>query len=155
MQTKLKRHIPDDVLLKDLPIKPLFLYKKGIAMRRIKKIILIGLGFVSFGVGAVGVVLPVLPTTPFLLVSAYCFAKGSQRVNDWFVGTKLYKNHLDSFVKERSMQLKTKITILAFASALLLIAFFMMSNIYGRICIVVLIVLKYYYFLFRIKTQKP
>lgn len=117
-----------------------------------KKAIFVGLGFVFFALGAVGAVLPILPTTPFLLVAAACFAKGSDRFNRWFLGTKLYQKHLDSFVKNRSMTLKTKITLCAFASVMLMIAFFAMSNWIGRIVILCVIAAKYYYFIFRIKT---
>ena len=60
--------------------------------------------FLSLALGAVGVVLPVLPTTPFLLVASFCFAKGSERFHRWFMGTRLYQNHLDSFVKERAVE---------------------------------------------------
>ncbi|MDO4288572.1 MAG: YbaN family protein [Eubacterium sp.] len=119
------------------------------------KVICIVLGFIFFGLGAVGVVLPVLPTTPFLLLAGFFFAKGSERFNRWFLGTSLYKNHLDSFVKSRSMTLKTKASLLAFASTMLIIAFFMVDIIYVRILIIGLIVFKYYYFAFRIKTIKP
>ena len=119
------------------------------------KILYIALGFIFFALGAVGAFIPVLPTTPFLLAASFFFAKGSQRFNRWFLSTKLYKNHLESFVATRSMTLKTKICLLAFASTMLLIAFFMMSNIYGRIFILCLIAFKYYYFIFRIKTITP
>ncbi|MFV0351768.1 MAG: YbaN family protein [Oscillospiraceae bacterium] len=119
------------------------------------KILYIALGFIFFALGAVGAFIPVLPTTPFLLAASFFFAKGSQRFNRWFLSTKLYKNHLESFVATRSMTLKTKICLLAFASIMLLIAFFMMSNIYGRIFILCLIAFKYYYFIFRIKTITP
>ena len=67
------------------------------------------LGFAAIGLGAVGVVLPVLPTTPFLLLASFCLAKGSEKFHTWFTGTKLYKNHLDEFVQNRSMTLKTKL----------------------------------------------
>lgn len=120
-----------------------------------KKAIFVALGLVFFALGAVGAVLPILPTTPFLLVAAACFAKGSKRFNDWFTGTKLYQDHLDSFVKERAMTLGTKVTLCAFATTMLLIAFFMMNNLPGRITIVCVILFKYYYFIFRIRTIKP
>lgn len=114
--------------------------------------IFIALGFVFMGIGAVGVAFPILPTAPFLLLASICFTKGSKRFRDWFKATKLYKNHLESFEKSRSMTMKTKLFILLPVSAMLLIAFFMMDNIPGRVTLAVLIVIKYYYFIFRIKT---
>ena len=108
--------------------------------------------FVCLGIGAVGVVLPILPTTPLLLLSSFCFAKGSERFHRWFCGTKLYQKHLDSFVKEWAMTLKTKLCILLPASAMLLLAFLMMGNLLGRIFIVCLIIFKYVYFFTKIRT---
>lgn len=110
------------------------------------------LGLLFMGVGCVGIILPILPTTPFLLVALFLFAKSSKRAEAWFMSTKIYQKHIDSFVKERAMTLKSKIILLAFASTMLMIAFFMMDNLYGRITIIVLMFIKYYYFIFRIKT---
>lgn len=118
------------------------------------KIIWITIGFVTMAIGGVGVILPILPTTPFLLVSSFCFAKGSKRFHKWFAGTHLYKKHLDSFVKEKSMTLKTKWCILLPVSFMLVIAMIMMQNIYGRICILILIGCKYIYFFTKIQTKK-
>lgn len=53
------------------------------------------------------------------------------------------------------MTLKTKVSLCAFATTMLLIAFFMMSNLPGRIVVLCVIAFKYYYFIFRIKTIKP
>ncbi|WP_050636427.1 YbaN family protein [Candidatus Stoquefichus sp. SB1] len=116
------------------------------------KYIYMVLGMISFLLGAVGVVLPVLPTTPFLLAAAFCFARSSKRVNDWFLSTKIYQNHLDSFVQNRAMTLKTKICILTFASFMLAFPLFLSQNLYLRIFIVCLYLVKYYYFIFKIKT---
>ena len=110
------------------------------------------IGFLFFGLGAIGVILPVLPTTPFLLVASYCFARGSKRFNDWFLSTKIYQKHLDSFVKERAMTLKTKISLLSFASDMLILAFCLVDVIYARILIIAVMIFKYYYFICRIKT---
>ena len=54
------------------------------------KIMFIILGFFALGLGAVGLVMPILPTIPFLLVSTFCFARSSERLNTWFKETKLY-----------------------------------------------------------------
>ncbi len=118
------------------------------------KLLWLMIGIVSMVLGAIGVVLPVLPTTPFLLLASFCFAKGSDRFHKWFIGTKLYKKHLESFVTSRSMTLKTKLCILLPASAMLILAMLAMSNIYGRGFIVFLIILKYIYFFTRIETVK-
>jgi uncharacterized membrane protein YbaN (DUF454 family) len=118
------------------------------------KLLWLMIGIVSMVLGAIGVVLPVLPTTLFLLLASFCFAKGSDRFHKWFIGTKLYKKHLESFVTSRSMTLKTKLCILLPASAMLILAMLAMSNIYGRVLIVFLIIFKYIYFFTRIETVK-
>lgn len=116
------------------------------------RIVWLLIGFLSMGIGAVGVVLPVLPTTPFLLLASFCLAKGSARFHRWFTGTNLYKKHLESFVENRTMTLKTKFSLLIPASCMLILAFLAMQNVYGRVFIIFLILFKYVYFFTRIRT---
>lgn len=116
------------------------------------RIVWLLLGFLSMGIGAAGVVLPVLPTTPFLLLASFCLAKGSERFHRWFTGTKLYKKHLESFVENRSMTLKTKLGLLIPASCMLILAFLAMQNVYGRGLIICLLFFKYVYFFTKIRT---
>lgn len=120
----------------------------------IKNILFLVLGLLFMGIGAIGVFLPILPTTPFLLLSSYFFMKGSEKFNKWYRNTKLYKKHLESFEKERAMTLKTKISILSFASIMLLFPLIMVDVLPMRIFIVLLYISKYYYFIFRIRTIK-
>lgn len=47
-------------------------------------------GFVAMGLGIIGLVLPLLPTTPFMLLAAACFAKSSPRLHDWLVGHRIF-----------------------------------------------------------------
>lgn len=117
-----------------------------------KKIILVALGFIFLCFGSIGVFLPILPTTPFLLLSAACFAKGSEKFHKWFLGTKLYKRHLDSFIKSRAMPLKTKFFLCSFASVMLILAMLAMDSPHLRIFLLCLMAFKYYYFIFKIKT---
>ena len=110
------------------------------------------LGFIFFGLGVIGVCLPILPTTPFILGALFCFAKGSERMHRWLLSTKLYQKHIKQFNETRSMTLKAKIVILSFASILLAAGFYFSPNVYARIIIAVLICIKYYVFIFKIKT---
>lgn len=123
-------------------------------MKKTVNILWLILGWLSLAIGSIGVVLPVLPTTPFLLVASFSFAKGSDRFHRWFTGTKLYKKHLEDFVTDRAMTLKTKFGILLPASAMLIIAMLLVPSIHFRIFIVCLIIFKYVYFFTKIKTIK-
>ena len=132
--------------LKDCRIKN---KKRG----QIMKIIYIIIGLIATGLGFIGAFLPGLPTVPFLLLASFCFAKGSRRFDRWFKSTKLYKNHLEDFQKNRSMSLKMKITLLLFSSAMMLFPIIKFNNPYVRDTFVLLEVFKYYYFIFKIKTK--
>lgn len=119
---------------------------------KLLKIIYIGLAFLFLGIGFVGVVIPVLPTTPFLLLASFFFAKGSERFNKWFMSTKIYKNHLEEFIATRSMTLKKKLCILLPVSAILITTMILIPNLHARIGISLIIILKYYYFFKHIET---
>ena len=118
------------------------------------RILFICLGFIFVGIGAVGIVVPILPTTPFLLLASFFFAKGSKRFHDWFMSTKLYKKYLESFVKSRAMTLKSKLTILLPVSAMLIVTFIFVNNLHARIALVILFIAKYVYFFTQIRTIK-
>lgn len=116
------------------------------------KVVLIILGFISMGIGIVGIVVPILPTTPFLLLASFFFAKGSKRFRDWFISTKIYKKYLESFVQSKAMTLKNKFTILLPVSCMLIITFIFVNNLYARIVLIILFIGKYLYFFTQIKT---
>ena len=94
----------------------------------IRKIIFIVVGCICLALGTVGVVLPILPTVPFYLATAFCFANSSERLHSWFVNTGLYKKHLQSYVEKRGMLLKTKISIITTVTLLMGFGFFMMAR---------------------------
>ncbi|WP_108669953.1 DUF454 family protein [Peribacillus acanthi] len=121
-------------------------------MNKIIKIIYIIVGFLSIGLGILGIILPVLPTTPFLLLASFCFVKGSERFEKWFKGTSLYKKHLESFVKQKGMTLRQKLSILLFANAMMAIPFIFMDSLGVKILLILIVIYQYYYFFTKIKT---
>lgn len=123
-------------------------------MDGIKKYFYIIVGFLSLGIGMIGIVLPILPTTPFLLLTSFCFVRGSKRFEVWFKGTSIYKKHLENFVTHRAMTLKQKVILLAFADTMMLIPCILVDNTMMRVVIGLLILFKFYYFIFKIKTIK-
>lgn len=68
-----------------------------------KRALYLVLGCFGLGIGAIGVVLPMLPAFPFLMLAACCFAKSSKKLEDWFKGTKLYKENLEDYVSGKGM----------------------------------------------------
>ena len=92
-----------------------------------KKILYIILGCIGVGLGAVGAVVPMLPAFPFLMLTAFCFARSSEKLDRWFKGTKLYKDNLEDYVAGRGMTVKTKVRIMITVTALMSIGFIMMG----------------------------
>lgn len=123
----------------------------------IKRITFVGLGCVSLALAVIGVVLPILPTVPFLALAAFCFAKSSDRLNNWLINTKFYQNNLADFKAGKGMTVKTKVRILATVTLVMaigLIAMLMKGIIVGSIILSVVWSGHIYYFGFKVKTRE-
>ena len=119
----------------------------------IKKMVYIALGCLGVGLGAVGAVVPLLPSFPFLLLAAFCFARSSDRLHSWFINTKLYKKNLESYVAGRGMTKATKLKILTTVTVLMGIGFVMMSAVpVGRIILAAVWVFHVLYFVWGVRT---
>ena len=119
----------------------------------IKKVLYVILGCIGVGMGAVGAVLPLLPSFPFLLLAAFCFARSSEKLNNWFINTRLYKENLESYVQGKGMTRKTKIKIMVTVTILMSIGFIMMDAVpVGRIVLGCVWVFHILYFCLGVKT---
>lgn len=122
---------------------------------KLKKILYVILGCIGATLGALGAVLPLLPAFPFLLLAAFCFARSSEKLHNWFTGTKLYKNNLESYIKGRGMTRKTKIKIMVTVTLLMSMGFVMMDQVpVGRIILACVWIFHILYFMLGVKTLK-
>ena len=118
-----------------------------------KKILYIIIGCIGLGLGTLGTVVPVLPTFPFLMLAAFCFARSSEKLHTWFVGTKLYRDNLADFAAGRGMTKKTKIRIMVTVTLLMSIGFVMMHQVpVGRVVLACVWLFHVLYFCFGVKT---
>lgn len=129
-------------------------------MRKRKSIFIryffISIGCLSFILGTVGIILPILPTVPFYMLTVFCFAKGSEKLERWFKGTDLYKNHLEVFEQKRQMRVDTKLKIISTVTILMAGAIYLMPKglIVGYIIIGLIWFIHVFYFIFSVKTAK-
>ena len=92
-----------------------------------KRILYIILGCVGVGLGAIGAVVPMLPAFPFLMLAAFSFARSSEKLHTWFIGTKLYQDNLADYVAGKGMTVKTKVRIMITVTLLMSVGFIMMG----------------------------
>lgn len=78
----------------------------------LKNILFIIAGILSLSLGVIGSIIPVLPTTPFLVLASFFFIKGSPKIQKWFEATAFYKKHLITLKEKKGLTLKTKLRIL-------------------------------------------
>jgi uncharacterized protein len=76
-------------------------------------------GSLSLGLGALGVVLPVLPTTPFLILAAYCFARSSERAHAWLMNNRVFGPLLRDYLEGRGVSWRIKAGALVFLWAVI------------------------------------
>ena len=116
----------------------------------------ISVGIIGLGLGAVGAVMPMLPAFPFLMLAAYCFGKSSERLDQWFRNTKLYKDNLEDYVSGRGMTRKAKIRVVITVTVLMSIGFLIMFGkgiFIGCAVLSAVWIFHVLYFFFGVKTM--
>jgi uncharacterized protein len=81
---------------------------------KVKRAVYLVVGTVSLGLACVGIVLPLLPTTPFLLLSAACYLKSSKRMHNWLLNHKLFGQYIKNYLEGKGISLRAKAISLAF-----------------------------------------
>lgn len=74
-----------------------------------KRIILISAGCASLSLGLIGVFVPLLPTTPFLLLASACFIRSSERLYTWLIGHRLFGDYIRCYIQYRAISRKARV----------------------------------------------
>jgi len=82
-------------------------------LRKPIKVLLITTGTFFIGVGIVGIFIPILPTTPFLLISAALYARSSKRFYNWLINNKIFGRYIKNYREGKGIPLKLKIITIA------------------------------------------
>ena len=121
----------------------------------LKKIFYVTLGLLSLALGILGALLPILPTVPFVLLAAFCFARGSQRLDAWLRTTRIYREAtLLMRNGRRGMTNAQKLRIMLPVTTLMGISFLLTDHLHARIAIGLMWTLHVIFFVFRVPTVK-
>lgn len=101
-----------------------------------KRYLLIGLGYISLGLGIIGILIPVLPTTPFLLLSSFCFVRSSDRLYQWLMNHKVLGAYIQSYVLYKAIGKKTRMITLIFLWGTLTTSMILVRNIHVTIFLI-------------------
>ncbi|HGN7233497.1 TPA: YbaN family protein [Staphylococcus aureus] len=106
------------------------------------RLILIVIGLIFTALGIAGAVLPLLPTTPFLLVAVYCFARSSDRFYNWLINQKIYKEYVENFYLHRGYTLQQKIKILISLYIVIAFSIYMVDVLAVRVGLIIMVIIQ-------------
>lgn len=103
------------------------------------RLLFVALGSIFLALGVIGIVVPGLPTTPFLLLSAACYFRSSNRLHSWLLNHKLFGRFIRDFKENKSISLRSKVISLVTMSCMILLSVFVfLDNLYIKIVILIL-----------------
>lgn len=123
-------------------------------MKQVKKYSLIIVGSVSFVLGAIGSFLPLLPTTPFLLLALYCFSRSSEKFNWWLKSSKLYQNYVGEYLEHRSISFDKKVKMLISIYIMVGISIYFVPLLFVKVMLSLMLVIQTIVLLFFVETRK-
>lgn len=123
---------------------------------KLKKVFYFIGGTLSLILGIIGIVLPILPTTPFLLLAAACYARSSKKFYNWLLNNRLLGSYIRNYLEGKGMPIKVKIfTISMLWITILISAFFIIQIIWVRVVLIIIaIAVTIHIILIRPKKEK-
>ena len=98
-----------------------------------KRVFFIIIGTLFLIIGIIGIIIPVLPTTPFLLLAAACYFRGSERLHRWLIHNKVVGEFIRNYLEGRGIKKRQKIITIAFLWFMIMLSlFYIMENLVIR-----------------------
>ena len=125
------------------------------SVNRLLRCCWLGVGMAAFALGTAGIVLPLVPTVPFYLLAAFCFAKGSERIHRLFAATKLYQKYVVPFNDGNGMTWQAKLKTMVLVTGVMSVSgCFLLDNHMGLMMLGGAWLLQCVAMLFFVKTRK-
>ena len=106
-----------------------------------KRIILISLGWLCVGLGFVGIFIPGIPTTIFLIIALWAFTKSSEKLRNWLIHHKKFGPFLSNWQEHKVVPRRAKILMVALMSLASILFYYSLQNLYLTIGLVIILVL--------------
>jgi uncharacterized membrane protein YbaN (DUF454 family) len=97
---------------------------------RIQRIIFTIFGTLFLILGAIGVFIPVLPTTPFLLLAAACYLRGSERMHRWMINNRVFGDFIRNYMEGRGISPRQKLIIIIFLWVMIIISIYYLIDVF-------------------------
>jgi uncharacterized membrane protein YbaN (DUF454 family) len=95
---------------------------------KLKRQLLLAAGTLSLAIGLVGIFVPVLPTTPFLLLAAACYLRSSQRFYNWLMNSRFLGNYIRNYIEGKGLPLRVKLFIIILLWATISLSIWLVAN---------------------------
>ena len=107
-------------------------------MESIKKYLLLIIGTISLVLGTIGIFIPLLPTTPFILLASFCYIRSSNRLYDWLINHKIFGKYIYDYLVHKSVKKSAKITAVSLIWFSLFFSFYIINNLYINLILLII-----------------
>lgn len=104
------------------------LSKQNVGQMKTKKFFFLILGTAFLSTGAIGIFIPVLPTTPFILAAFFCFTKSSKKAEKWILKNRYFRSYIENYKNKKGVPLEIKIKSILFLWISLLFSMFLLNQ---------------------------
>jgi uncharacterized membrane protein YbaN (DUF454 family) len=122
----------------DIKVKSKDNHEVKVSSSKLKRTIYYVIGYISVALGIIGIIFPILPTTPFLLLAAACFARNSEKAYNWLTNNKLFGKFIRDYHEGKGIPVKVKIYTLTFLWLSILLSILFLSILWVQILLLVI-----------------